>query len=69
MRRVRVAAGLGLRLALHDGKVGHALGGALVFAGELFAFHVHEAHLLDGHETFGNQGRRAEHKVVADADR
>ena len=68
VRRVSVAAGLGLGLAFHDGEVRHALGGALVFAGELHALHVHEAHLLERHEAFGNESRSAEHEVVADAD-
>lgn len=65
---VRVAASLGLRLAFHDGKVGHALGSALVFACELRAFHIHEAHLFKCHETFTNKSWRAKHEVVADAD-
>ena len=68
VRRMRMDAALGSRLAPHDSKMGQGFARAHPRAGKLFAVEVDEAHVGRGHEALADEGRGAKHEVVADAD-
>ena len=58
---------LTFRPLLHDRQVEHDLAGPLPPAGELVAFHVHDAQVVGLQEALGGHGGRADHFLLIDA--
>ena len=69
VNRMGVHARLSLGLVLHNTKVRIDLGGARTGAGDLVAVEIDHADVVGRHEALRDEGRRAEHEIVADADR
>ena len=66
--RVRVDAGLGLGLVLHDAKMSIDLGSTGTRTGYLIAVEIDHADVVGSHEALGDERRGAEHEVVANAN-